>query len=253
MPFGTFQLTGDAIPQYAPPYPTGSCDFTGSTILVITYRTTASSVAPFIPDMLEIDDEPLITVRLLRHSMTSFGPYNEYTHGVEVRYRGETYEYFLSLILDNESPVLAGREQYGFPKKLGVVEFNRSDTMGTGTRVISGHVEHPPHQKIVQLNYIPVRKQPVPEAGIGAETLALNLRVMPSPIEGQPPSLSELMPFRLKVTAKEVWEGQGEVSFPEPSEVDHPLHRIEIVRYESAMLLREAQLWLGPTGDVFSV
>ncbi|GAQ35534.1 hypothetical protein AtubIFM56815_002791 [Aspergillus tubingensis] len=250
MPFGTFELTGDAIPQYAPPYPTGDCDFTGSTILVITYRTTAHSVAPFVPSMLELEDEPLITVRLLRHSMTSFGPYNEYTHGVDVRYRGEKYEYFLSLILDNESPVLAGREQYGFPKKFGTVEFNPSEPRGT--RVMCGHVEHPPHQKILQMNYSPVRKQAVPDVGMKVESRCMNLRVLPSPIAGQPPSVRELMPLALKITAKEIWEGEGSVSFPEPSEVD-PMHRIEIVRYESAHFLREANLWLGPTGEVYSV
>ncbi|KAL2824855.1 hypothetical protein BDW59DRAFT_146800 [Aspergillus cavernicola] len=38
MPFGTFQLTGDAVPQYAPPYPISDCEFSDSTILQVNYR-----------------------------------------------------------------------------------------------------------------------------------------------------------------------------------------------------------------------
>jgi acetoacetate decarboxylase len=61
--------------------------------------------------------------------MSSIGVYDEYIHQVEVRFKGEEYNYNLTLILNNESAIFAGREKFGLPKNFGNVSFKME--MGT--------------------------------------------------------------------------------------------------------------------------
>ncbi|OJJ57251.1 hypothetical protein ASPSYDRAFT_33377 [Aspergillus sydowii CBS 593.65] len=245
MPLGTLSVSNTAIPQYAPPYPVDGSDYTSDTLLTVTYITTAQCVRHFVPDMLELDDEPEVSILLVRHKMTSFGPYNEYVHSVKVKYQGETYDYFLSLILDNDSPIACGREQFGFPKKLGVVSVEPK----TGSPITHGAVERPPGQKIVEVGFQPQHKV---KSSVEKTIKGLNLRVIPSVVPGQGPSVRELVPVDITIEGSAVWQGTGSVCFPEPSRFD-PMHEVKVLRYEPATLLRNASLAIRCPTKVFPI
>jgi acetoacetate decarboxylase len=245
MPFGSLSVSNTAIPQYAPPDPVNGSDYTTKTVLIVVYQTSLQCVRHFVPDMLELDDEPEVSVMLLDHSMTSFGPYNEYVHSVKVKYKGDTFDYFLSLILDNDSPIACGREQFGFPKKLGNVGL----ALKTGSTVVQGYVERPTGQKIVEVGFQPEQKV---MGKMEKSIPGLNLRVIPSVISGQSPSVKELVPVNIDMEASEVWQGSGSICFPEPSSFD-PMHEIKVVRYEKATLLRNASLAIRLPSKVFQL
>lgn len=124
MPLGSLSVTAEGVPIFAPPYPRHKDPYTFiiDKILSVSYRVAASQVRHLVPDMLELEDEPLMTSFFIEYGMTLVGSYKEYVHNVEVTYKGERFNYNVILILDNESAIFAGREQYGFPKVFGKAE-----------------------------------------------------------------------------------------------------------------------------------
>ena len=245
MPFGTLQTNGDSNPQFAPPYTHQINEFSDLTLLTVSYRTTYRSVRHLVPDMLELEDEPLVTAILADYGMSTVGSYKEYVHCVEVRYNNKSFDYTLSLILDNESAIFSGREKFGYPKKFGHVTM----TTDTGSSIMQGHVERPVGQKLVQFNYTPLcRLHDVPSTS----KRTLNLRVIPSPLPDQPPSVRELVPLDMRITHEEAWACSGSISFPEPSGMD-PIHELDIVRYEGSVLIRHATAVLEPPVEVFQI
>ncbi|KAJ5494097.1 hypothetical protein N7463_010184 [Penicillium fimorum] len=226
MPFGTLSVNANGVPQFAPPYTTNTQNFTDVTLLKITYRVTSASIRHLVPDVLELEDEPLVSTMLVNYGMSTVGAYKEYG-----MFTLSSYGYCLSLILNIQSAISCGREQYGYPKRFGYVSFN----MDTGSHIVRGHVERPVGQKLVNFNFAPPSLLPAVDQTI----TALNLRVIPSPLADQPPSVKELLPAVMEIKPKEVWLGSGSVSFPEPSAFD-PLHELEILRYEPAVLIRGA-------------
>ena len=54
---------------------------------------------------------------------------------VNVLYRDEPFSYITPLMLDSDVPILVGRDIYGFPKRMGVIEFDEQDD------ILAGYVE----------------------------------------------------------------------------------------------------------------
>ena len=65
----------------------------------------------------------------------------------------------------------------------------------------------------------------------------LSLRVIPSPEEGQGPSLMELIETPTTTTTKDAWTGTGYAEFNSPSGVD-PWHRFAIKKLLSSAYMR---------------
>jgi len=242
MPLGKLSSTSRAIPAFAPPYTDRTNTFTQSNILQIKYRTSLAGVQDLVPDFLELAEEPLVTVTFCEYGMSTFGRYNEYIHQVEVTYNGETFDYCLSLILDNEAATFYGRETLGLPKTLGKVSFEPN----TGSRFIVGQVERPVGYPVIRFSFV-FYEQADPDGTLtsnpGSVTQVpdgkrvLNLRVIPSPIAGAPPSVRELVPCRQISKGGQVWLGNGSISFPD-SLMYHPLHTVKVLRYESSAYLQ---------------
>lgn len=148
MPFGQLSISNRGIPQHDPPYSDATPVFDDVTVLTIQYRTSFKSISHLIPDVIEVENEPLVTATLLNYGAGPAGPFLEFIHTVEAKYLGKSYDFCLSLILDNEMAVLAGREPCGFPKRLGQLSLTtRSSNRATG------YVERPVGQKLVEFSF----------------------------------------------------------------------------------------------------
>ncbi|KAH8751268.1 acetoacetate decarboxylase [Diaporthe sp. PMI_573] len=211
MPFGQLPVSNDAMPQHDPPYRNSTHVFSDVTIITVRYRTSFASIRRLIPDVIEVEDEPLVTATLLDYGQGPSGSFKEFIHTVEAKYLGKSYEFCLSLIMDNERGLLNGREPTGFPKRLGRLSFTR----GPSNRA-TGYVERPAGQKLVEP--------------------FLNLRVIPSAILDAPASVKELVPVTFEIRPEEVWEGVGKLTLPENSPLAEAVTKIEILRYESSTL-----------------
>lgn len=247
MSCGSLSIEHDPIPICAPPYTTGINTFDDVDLLSITYRTKLDHIRHLVPECLELEDEPLVTATLVSYGMSTVGSYNEYVHQVEVTYQGTKYDYCISLLLDNESAIFSGREQFGYPKTFGKVAFEKN----TGSALIVGQVEKPAGFSVVKFAFTPTQK--ILQASENDSVKAtLNLRVIPSPIPGRPASVRELVPLHMEMTGGTCWVGKGSVSFPDTLE-HHPIHHARVVRYESAVFIRGASMTLIPPTDTFPI
>jgi len=90
MPFGSMFVGDKPLPTFAPSYSTGLIHYANMDAIFVSYRTLHANVSPFVPDVLELEDEPLITVGITVYPMSTLGAYNEYYHLVEVKYKNES-------------------------------------------------------------------------------------------------------------------------------------------------------------------
>src|SRR3990167_7482718 len=107
-----------AMPLTNPAYPPGPYRFINREFFIITYETDLEKLKEVVPEPLEVT-EPIVKFEFIRMpDSTGFGNYTESGQVIPVRYKGKTGGYVHSMYLDDEAPIAAGREIWGFPKKL---------------------------------------------------------------------------------------------------------------------------------------
>src|SRR5271157_2820394 len=147
-----------AMPLTSPAFPPGPYRFVNREFLIITYRTDPDALAAVIPAPLEMTD-PVVKFEFIRMpDSTGFGDYTEAGQVIPVRYQGEAGGYVHAMFLDCEPPIAAGREIWGFPKKLASPELRvDKDTLAGILRYGPSRVAHAtmgykyrslPHDKI---------------------------------------------------------------------------------------------------------
>ena len=107
-----------AMPLTSPAYPRGPYRFYNREYFIITYRTDPDALREVIPGPLEYT-EPNVKYEFIRMpDSTGFGDYTESGQVIPVSFRGEKGGYVHAMYLDCDPPIAAGREIWGFPKKL---------------------------------------------------------------------------------------------------------------------------------------
>lgn len=244
MPLGSLSVTAEGLPIFAPPYPQHKDPYTFiiNKILSVSYRVSASQVRHLLPDMLELEDEPRMTSLFIEYGMTLVGSYKEYIHNVEVTYKGQKFNYNVILILDNESAIFAGREQYGIPKVFGKAEIETE----TGGRLITANAQRPAGRTVVDCEFIPeaLVNNPTPP-----KQWSLNVRSIQQPHSGMAPPILELVPTFLDMQLTEVWTGTGRVDFPRRS-AHNPWCELDVLRYEGSFLARNVTAALQVRGSL---
>ena len=122
-----------AMPIQSPAYPPGPYRFVDREYLIITYRTDPDALAKMIPAPLKLA-EPVVKFEFINMpDSTGFGHYCESGQVIPVTLGDEHGGYVMSMYLNDHPPIAAGRELWGFPKKLGQPELRvHTDTlMGT--------------------------------------------------------------------------------------------------------------------------
>jgi acetoacetate decarboxylase len=111
-----------SMPAAGPSYPAGPYRFIDREYMVITYETDPAEIAGQLPEPLQPLDRPLVHYEWIRMpDSTGFGSYTE--SGVVIPCRlpaelgGEEANFVSQMYLDDDPPIVAGREIWGFPKK----------------------------------------------------------------------------------------------------------------------------------------
>src|SRR5690242_16326064 len=122
-----------AMPLTSPAYPPGPYRFISREFLIVTYRTDPQALRAVVPEPLEIA-EPLVKYEFIRMpDSTGFGDYTESGQVIPARYAGEDGVYVHSMYLDDDAPIVRGRELWGFPKKLAQPKICHEGEVITGT------------------------------------------------------------------------------------------------------------------------
>jgi acetoacetate decarboxylase len=107
-----------SMPLTSPAYPPGPYRFRQREYLIIAYRTDADKLRALVPAPLQMD-EPIVKYEFIRMpDSTGFGDYTESGQVIPVSFRGKKGGYTHCMFLNDEPPIAAGRELWGFPKKL---------------------------------------------------------------------------------------------------------------------------------------
>jgi acetoacetate decarboxylase len=129
--------------------------------------------------------------------------------------------YIQQIMVDTEPPMLAGREIWGYPKKLAAIEYKLERDM------IYGFLERP---KGIRLASAVVRPERPAQSGVKPISVAASLRIIPgAELDPRQPLCAEIVETNVDITLHAAWEGTGSVAFAERSALD-PWDRIPVKR-----------------------
>ena len=196
--------------------------------MYIAYETDYESAAQMLPEPLEFaDDPPVAGIMMGDYTWSNLGVYREAILLFNVTYNGKKFLYIPNLFVTQEVPLIAGREIWGYAKKLADMEFK------TERNQIISWVERPAGNRIVTAMVSP-------EVNLKLEdwenTDILSLKKIPSAEEGKGPDVCQLVGCEFKLTPlvgsdgnAELWRCKGSITYGSQSN-DDAWHRASVVK-----------------------
>jgi acetoacetate decarboxylase len=171
-----------SMPASGPSYPAGPYRFIHREFMVITYETDPDIIRHQLPEPLEPVDAPLVHYEWIKMPDSSgFGDYTESGMVLPCRFRGEEANFVVQMYLDDDPPISAGREIWGFPKKYAHPKLEIVKDTLTGTLEYAG--------QLVATGTMGYKHEAM--AGNGERTTAIlsktqiNLKIIPG-VDGHP-------------------------------------------------------------------
>jgi len=194
-----------SMPLAGPSYPAGPYRFVDREYMVITYESDPEAIRHQLPEPLEPIDRPLVSYEWIKMPDSSgFGSYTESGIIIPCRFRGEEVNFVSQMYLDDDPPIAAGREIWGFPKKYA------HPKMEVVKDTLTGSLEYAGQQ--VALGTMGYKHESMAGAGQAtADTLAktqVNLKLIPG-IDGRP-AICQLVALNLtEIEVQGSWRGPG--------------------------------------------
>jgi len=194
-----------SMPAAGPSYPAGPYRFVNREYMVITYQSDPALIRAHLPEPLEPSDDALVHYEWIKMPDSSgFGSYTESGLVIPCSFQGEAMNFVAQMYLDDDPPIAAGREIWGFPKKYAHPKLEIVKDTLTGTLEYAGQQ--------VAMGTMGYKAESM--AGNGdatARTLSktqVNLKIIPG-IDGTP-EICQLVALNLTdITVKGSWRGPG--------------------------------------------
>jgi acetoacetate decarboxylase len=231
-----YSMPADAAAYQSPPF-----YYRGTRAISVAFETDLEAALEALPAPLEMSDPATAILSFYEYPWTTFGPYNEAILSLLVTHKGRPMNYIMHIAVTTEPPMLAGREIWGFPKKLAQIEFKDDRDM------ICGTLERPAGIRLASAIVRPER--PADNGHSAAPAPPVSMRLIPSPEENGRPSCAELIETTANVKVIEAWTGVGSVAFAEGSRLD-PWNRLPVKRVlQASYVLSEMTLGFGKVID----
>jgi acetoacetate decarboxylase len=223
----TLEKLGYSMPADAPAYQAPPYHYRNAQAVSIKFETDREAALEVLPAPLELIEPACGNLSFYWYPFTTFGPYHECILRLYARHDGRPLTYVQQIFVDTEPPMLAGREVWGFPKKLASIAFERDRDM------IVGKLERPAGVRLATVVMRP--EQPI--SGLGSNGPTTGLRIIPSADPGNPrPALAELIAADTQHEIRAAWEGPASISFPDASILD-PVNRFPVRRIVKAIYM----------------
>ena len=204
-------------------YPEPPYEYVGARCVIGVWRAEESVLRSVLPAPLELawEHQVISTVCEYPH-VTGLGAYHASALFIRARFEDIEGGFCCHCYMDNDAAVAAGREIWGFPKKLAQVELQESGEILRGT-VERGNI------RIMTFCMNLLRN------GEASELPPLgnlfNLKRIPSPEKGASPEVEELTLIQYKhATTHRIVAGEGTVEFERsPSDPLHIFEPLEMV------------------------
>ena len=187
--------------------------------MYILYETDYESAAQMLPEPLEFtQDPPLAGLMMGNYTWSNLGIYREAILIFHVTYKGKKFLYLPNLFVTHEVPLIAGREIWGYAKKLANIEFK------TERNQIISWVERPLGNRIVTAIVSP-------EINLSSDdwqnTDILSLKKIPNAEGNKKPDVCQLVGCAFKLTPivgsdgiAELWRCKGSITYNTQSNDD---------------------------------
>jgi acetoacetate decarboxylase len=201
------------MPLAAPLYPPPPYEFRRARQTWVVYEADPAPIAPLLPAGVRIDgDRALCGAWACHYPASSFGPYLEAYVVVRVVVGGERFWYQPVIVTDAEAPMAAGREIWGYGKKLARLTWSGQDVGGPGTEQLVMTVERPAGVRLMTLSMLPERLVDGAEL-VGSETAemlpTLSHRLLPGLVDELVAVDVRPRPYRGADGRPELWRGRG--------------------------------------------
>ncbi len=222
---------GFSQPWVAPLYPDPPYYYRGAKVMLGVYEADTESVSTLLPPGVTCLEDPAVCIAwVCNYPFTTFGPYNEAIMLVRVEFEGEGYSYCPFIYTDGEAPMAAGREVWGWSKKLADLRFDYGGHGGAGYREqFVFTIDRPANKRLLTVNMSADR--PATEEEVGGLPM-LTFRKIPNSEAGKPPSVCELIRTDVDLTVNRtadgtpnLWAGRCSVTMDSSSELD-PLYKM---------------------------
>jgi acetoacetate decarboxylase len=231
---------GYSMPVDSPAYQAPPYHYRNAQAIAVKFETDLDAALEALPAPLQLIEPATANLSFYWYPFTTFGPYHEVILRLYAQHEGKPLTYVQQIFVDTEPPMLAGREIWGFPKKLATIGLTRDRDMILGT------LERPAGVRLASVIVRPERSiSNLPSSGP-----TTGLRVIPAADVGATrPAVAELVAADTEHTIREAWEGTGSISFPDRSALD-PVDRFPVKRILKATYM-EYDIML-PVGRVIA-
>ena len=190
-----------SMPAASPVFPRGPYRFVNREYLIITYESDPDAVRAALPEPLVPTPNALVAFEAIRMPDSSgFGDYTESGLVIPCTFNGDPCGFVAQMYLDDEAPIAAGREIWGFPKKYGNPKFRVAGDTLTGTvdysgeRVAMGTMVYKPETDEIR----------DAQAAVGKTQICLKL----IPDADGSPAIAQLVGYNMTdITVKGAWRG----------------------------------------------
>lgn len=194
-------LSLPSMPAASPSYPSGPYRFIDREFMIVTYETDRELLRHAVPEPLDPNPDGLVMYEWIRMPDSSgFGDYTESGIVIPCLYKGESINFTAQMFLDDEPPISAGREIWGFPKKYAEPKLEVCADTLTGTLDYAG--------QMVAMGTMAYKHQGAPggtEAQAkGMAKTSCNLKIIPD-VNGEA-KICQLVAYNLiEIEVKGVW------------------------------------------------
>jgi acetoacetate decarboxylase len=134
-------LKAPSMPLAGPSYPHGPYRFVNREYFIVVYESDPAAVRHAVPEPLAPVAESLVYYEWIRMPDSSgFGDYTESGVVIPCLYQGRHINFTAQMYLDDEPPIAAGREIWGFPKKHADPKLEIAHDTLTGTLYYNGQL-----------------------------------------------------------------------------------------------------------------
>jgi len=215
-----------------------SADFYGARMLTVFWETKPEIIARLLPPPLKPAKQPIATAFVADYPSTNFDTvYKESALFVRAVHDNEEGAYCLSMPVTSDMAMAAGREIFGFPKKIAEIEFYEDKDVITGSTrrrgvtfmeiraELTGTLNEPAAQEMLMTSDM--------EDGNSIKAVAYNFKHFPAP-EGQTFDYNpRLIRQETIFKPREIRFGRAEINLT-PSPYD-PWSEVEIVKVLGAI------------------
>jgi len=216
---------GPSMPVTAPAVQAPPFYYRNMELIIVDYRTDEEEALRILPEGLDLNEPATASIIIAKYHFSTFGPYNEAILCLSCNWQGTPMSYLPNLFVTQEAPLIAGREIWGYAKKLAHIDLVQEH------EEYMGIIERPKGNRIATAVMRTIHN--VPPQSFKFPPI-LSLKVIPNAEESEGPALAQLVSCDFKVTPvvatdgmAEVWSGPGSLVYNSPTEAD-PWYKLAV-------------------------